>query len=129
MKTISFYGPCAASGEVTLVSQQISEPFRVVGSRCKFADGCGNKVRLEFLVAPDGDAPASGRPNGASILADYGQVPYVCGNDEEIILHHDVEVPEGNSWVKVYAVNLDFFAHDVLAQVFIEPMPRKEGVT
>jgi len=129
MKTVSFFGTCALRGELTLVSAQVSSPFRLVGSRLKFADGCGNQMRVEIVIGPDSDAPSSGRPNGTSVLSDYGQVRYVVGNDEVVVLHHDVVVSESPAWLKIYADNTDWYEHDVLVQLFIQPLARKEAVT
>lgn len=125
LKTVSFYGSCAAGSVVTLCSQPITHPFRVKKIRAKFADGCVNAMRVEFILAGDKHAPATGRPNGISILSDYGQVDYVVGNNEVVELQHEVDVREGNTYVKVYADNRDFNAHDVLAQITIDSVERR----
>lgn len=125
MKTVSFYGTCAARSVLTLCSKPITHPYVTRKIRAKFADGCENLMRLEFMIAPDDETPATGKPNGSSLLADYGQVEYVVGNDEVIEMSHDVEVPEGNSFVKVYADNRDYYPHDVLVQIAIESLERR----
>lgn len=125
LKTVSFYGNCAARSVLTLVSKPITHPYRTVGIRAKFAEGCENLMRLEFMIAADAEAPGTGKPSGSSLLADYGQVEYVAGNDEVVMMSHEVEVPEGNSYVKVYADNEDYYAHDVVVQIAIESMERK----
>lgn len=124
-KTVSFYGTCGARDVLTLVSQPITHPFVTRRVRVKFADGCVNVVKVEVLIAADAEAPASGRPNGTSLLDDYGQVRYVVGNSEVVVLEHEVEVPHGNSYIKVYADNRDYYAHDVLVQVMIDSMERR----
>ena len=125
MKTVSFYGECAARSVLTLVSNPITHPFRTKKMRVKFADGCVNEVQIEIMVSPDNEAPATGRPNGSSLLQDYGQVRYLVGNDEVVEIEHDVEVPEGNWFVKVFADNGDFNPHDILVQVTIESVERR----
>lgn len=124
-KTVSFYGTCSSRSELTLVSEPITHPFRVKKIRAKFAGGCENKVRLEFVLAADNDAPVTGRPNGSSLLADYGQVSYLVGNDEVVVLEHEVDSREGNAYVKVYAFNGDWYDHDVLVQITIETLERR----
>lgn len=110
---------------MTLCSEPITHPYVTRKVRIKFADGCDNEMRVEVLLSSDDSTPASGRPSGSSIFADYGQVEYVVGNDEVVEVSHEVEVPEGNSFVKVYADNRDFYVHALLAQVTIESIERR----
>lgn len=125
LKTVSFYGSCGARSEVTLCSKPITHPYRTKKIRVKFANGCENLMQLQFMIGADDETPASGKPSGSSLLADYGQVEYVVGNDEVVVMSHEVEVPEGNSYIKVYADNGDYYAHDVVVQIAIESLERR----
>lgn len=126
LKTISFFGVCLARSEKTLVSAPISRAYKVKKLRASFPDGVNNLMGLEVFLGADSDAPESGKPGGASVLADYGQVSYVTGNDEQVVMEHEVEVEGGNSFVKVYANNTDYHDHSVNVQVTIDTVTGRE---
>lgn len=126
MKTVSFFGECAARTTKVLVSQPISHPYEVTGIRASFSNGCFNLLRLEVFISNDGDAASSGKPSGTSVLSDYGQVDYVVGNDEQVNMLHNVLVDHGGSWLKVYADNRGYEAQDVSVQITILPLERGE---
>jgi len=125
MKTVSFYGTCSARSTLVLVSQRITHEYEVKKIRASFANGCFNQVRLEFLVAPDDHAPSSGSPSGVSMLDDYGQVKFVVGNDEDVVMEHSLVVDYGGSFLKVYADNRAYTDEDVVVQMTIEDVERR----
>lgn len=120
MKTVSFYGSCDARSSLVLVSPRITRPYHVIKIHAKFPGGANNLLKLRFYESPDDHAPASGAPSGVSLLADYGQVDYVVGDDDSKRLEHHLVVDTGGSFLKVYAVNDDFYEHDVDVQIMIE---------
>ncbi len=124
MKIVPFHGTCAAGSSVVLVSPRITTPFMLKNIAARFAQGCNNTLALRFFVGNDGDAPATGPPNGSSILKDYGQVDYIVGNDDSKNMEHDLEVHESGSYLKVYALNTDAFDHTVDVQLTIEEKER-----
>lgn len=107
-----------------MASPRITHPYSVRGIDAKFASGCENLMSLRFYTSADDQAPTSGAPSGVSILADYGQVDYVVGDNDAKHLVHDVMVAEGGSFLKVYADNDDYFDHDVDVQMTIEEVER-----
>jgi hypothetical protein len=119
-KTLSFYGTCLARAELTLVSKRIGTSYTVRWIRVSFPAGSMNLLAVRLYLAPDEEAPASGEPSGVSLLRDYGQVDYLVGEQEQKVIEHVVAVTEGGTWLKVYAVNSDFFDHAVDVQVGIE---------
>jgi len=125
MKTVAFYGTVSANSEVTLVSPRIATPFCVRRILVCFAPGCENLVFLRFFYSLGSDAPSSGAPSGVNILSDYGQVDYIVGDDVLKDLEHEVEVPGGGAYLKVYADNDDAYPHSIDVQMFIEPLPRR----
>jgi hypothetical protein len=125
MKTVSFYGSCPASSELTLVSPLISHPFEIKRIKARFTQGSNNLMKLKFFISPDSDAPASGEPNGMNLLADYGQVDYIVGNNDTKEIEHNVVQPEGNYTLKVYANNEDTFEHDIDVQMTIKELERR----
>lgn len=124
MKTVSFNDSCAARSTVVLCTPKITHPYRVRSIHCRFPVGCINAVKLRFYVSADDDVPASGAPNGMSMLMEYGQVDYVVGDGDSKNMEHDVKVAESNTWLKVFAENSDYFAHQVDVQMRIEPLER-----
>jgi hypothetical protein len=124
MKTVSFFGTCTASSTKVLVSKHIGHPYEVKRISARFANGCNNLITNEFYISPDSDAPSTGKPNGISLLKDYGQVDYVTGNDDTKKMEHDVEMPESGSYLKVYADNSDTFDHSIDVQIEIEEKRR-----
>ena len=125
LKTVSFYGICLANSELTLVGDVIGHPFQLRRIRCKFAAGVANEMRLRFILSEDDDAPAIGQPSGVSVLLDYGQVDFVTGEDEVILMDHEVDVAIANSWLKVHADNRDFNDHAVNVQLTIDTLMRR----
>ena len=125
IKTVAFAGTVAARSSQVLVSKRIGTGFGLRRIHATFPPGCINLVYLRFYISPDDDAPASGHPTGVSVLRDYGQVDYVIGDDQKKELEHHVEQPEGGYYMKVYAVNDDYYAHAVDVQMFIELLERE----
>jgi hypothetical protein len=80
---------------------------------------------VSFYIAPDVQAPSSGKPSGVSLLQDYGGVDSVRGEGVQIVLNHEIEVRQGGSCLKVYAVNDDYYDHSV--DVDVEIQVEQEG--
>lgn len=125
MKTVSFFGLCPARSTFVLVSQLITHPYLLRRVRASFSEGCYNLLRLEFLISSDDEAPSTGKPSGSSILSDYGQVDFIVGNSEVVDMGHEVEVPQGGSYLKIYADNRGYKAQDISVQMFLAPIERK----
>ncbi len=126
MKTVSFHGVCSARASKVLVSKPITTGYIISEIHATFALGCVNKLRLEFLISSDDDAPTTGKPLGQSVLADYGQVAYVVGDNTKKVMAHNVESDSGGTWLKVYAVNDDFYDHDIDVQIIINEVKRSD---
>ena len=124
MKTASFNGMCLSRSSKVLVTKRISHPFRVVAIHCRFPRGCENKLKLRFYVSDDDDAPTTGAPNGVSLLMEYGQIDYIIGDGDSKDMRHEVDVPHANSWLKVYAENDDYYAHEIDVQITLEQKER-----
>ena len=125
MKTVSFNGSCSARSTLVLCTKEIKHPYKVTRVHCRFPVGCVNLVKLRFYISPDPSTPSSGAPSGVSMLREYGQVDYVVGDGDSKDLDHEVEMPEAGSWLKVYADNEDYSAHQVDVQITIEPKERR----
>ena len=124
MKTVSFSGSCLARAEKVLVTPRITYPYTVKRIHCRFPVGTINLLLLRFFVSKDDDAPSSGAPNGYSMLRELGQVDYIRGEADEKTLEHEVEVEGEGTYLKVYAVNDDYYNHDIDVQMTIEPRER-----
>jgi hypothetical protein len=120
LKTIAFFGSCPARGEVVLASRCIVYPYRVERIACRFPPGCANLLRLRFLLAADGNVGTGAAVSGVSMLRENGQVDYVVGDDCSKTVDHEVEQPEGQTFLKVHAVNQDFDPHGVDVQITVE---------
>lgn len=125
MKTVSFFGTCSARSTKVLVSGRITHKYEIKKIRASFAAGCFNNLRLEFMVSADDSAPETGKPGGVSLLADYGQVEFVVGNDEDMVMEHSLVVDYGGSFIKVYADNLGYTDQDISVQITIEDIARR----
>lgn len=125
-KTVAFYGTVSARSGLTLVSDRIGHPYTVRRLMVTFAEGQQNLVLLRFFVSIDDAAPTTERPGGTNLLQEQGQVDYLVGDGVHKTLNHTLRVDEGNTWLKVYAVNDDFYDHAVDVQLEIdigEPEP------
>jgi len=126
MKTVSFSGTCLARAEKVLVTPRITYPYVVRKIHCRFPIGTANLLLLRFYVSRDKDAPSSGEPNGYSMLREHGQVDYIRGEGDEKDLEHEVKVAEGGTYLKVYAVNEDYYDHDIDVQMTIELVEKEQ---
>ena len=124
-KTISFFGTCTANSEKTLVSPRISTPYAVKTIIANFALNTNRTLQLDFYIAPDNDAPTSGRPSGMSLMREYGQIEYVVGDDEKKEFQHQAFSPTSPSWLKIYANNTDSFDHTIDCHITIQLLPRE----
>lgn len=120
IKTISFFGTCAANSSLVLSSPRISSPFTVKTIKASFALNTNRLLQLKFFTSPDPSCPTTGEPTGFNILEEYGQVDYIVGDDEQKILEHNAVVSTFPKWVKVYAVNTDGFEHTIDVLITIE---------
>ncbi len=120
MKTVSFYGVCAATATLTLVSRRINQAYTVKEIKCSFAPGADNMMTIRFFTAIDDQAPAAGPPSGTSMLQEHGQVDYVTGDDHIKNMKHEIEIKERGTYLKVYAANADAFEHSVDVQITID---------
>jgi hypothetical protein len=59
------------------------------------------------------------------MLREHGQVDYIVGDADQKDMEHEVEVAQGGSYLKVYAVNSDTFDHSIDVQMTIETMSRE----
>lgn len=122
--TASFHGTVAANSNLTLVSNRIDLPFTTRKIRAAFVAGANRLLRLSFFVSPDPDAPTTEPPGGSNVLAQLGPQRYIVGNDCIVDFHHELGSLESGKYLKVYAENLDAFAHTIDVQITIEIFTR-----
>lgn len=119
-KTLMFAGTCSARSVLTLVSQRITRRYRTRQITCRFPVGTLNLLTLTPYLSGDDEAPAAGAPAGIKLLQDYGQVASIRADGEQIVLDHMVSPDTAGSYLKIYAVNTDFYAHAVDVDITIE---------
>ena len=125
LKTVSFFGTASANSDSTLVCERISSPYEVQSISAHFALNTNRTLQLSFFISPDDNAPASGKPGGFNLLAEYGQVDYVTGDDDTKRLQNVASSQTSPSWIKVYAHNTDSFDHTIEVQITIKILPRE----
>lgn len=117
--TLVFNGSVAANSCVMLVSQRLMFPFATKEMRAHFALNTNKQLRIQFVISPDDSAPTSAPFTGHSILSTLGQVPYVVGDDETVIIPYHVLFPDIGLFLKIFADNRDSYEHSIDAQIFI----------
>ena len=117
--TIVFHGSVAANCIKTLVSQRLTFPFATREVRAHFALNTNKELRLEFYLSPDSSAPTSRPLTVRSLLSSLGEVPYIVGDDETVVVPYHVLVPDIGTYLKVLAENLDSYEHSIDAMVII----------
>ena len=122
--TIPFTSTVDANSEKTLVSKRIAFPFQVHKIIAAFALNTNHTLQLIPYVSRDPSAPSSGKPTGDSLLAPYGQVDYLTGDDEHEEHFNTTTYQEKGLFLKIYANNTDSFEHTIDAQIQIIPLPR-----
>lgn len=123
--TVPFSGTVLAGSTKVLSCPLITTPFEVLRIMTSFPLNTNRTVQQEFYISEDNDEPTSGKPSGINILAEYGQVGYVVGDDEQKILHTSAVQETGNSYLKVYANNTDSFSHTIDVIITIKILPRR----
>lgn len=117
--TLPYYGVVAANAVKTLVSGHLTYPFTTEEFRCHFALNTNKTLLIRFFVSPDDSEPTSLPVTGHSIFSPAGQVDYIVGDDETVIVKYRVEIPESGMFVKVVAENTDSYEHSIDACVQI----------
>jgi len=117
--TLVFNGVVAANSITTLVSQHLLFPFATRELRVHFALNTNKQLRIQFLVSPDNSASTSSHFTGHSLLSTLGQVPYVVGDDETVVIPYHVLIPDVGMYLKIHADNRDSYEHSIDAQIFI----------
>jgi hypothetical protein len=125
-KAIPFYGTCAARSELTLVSGRIGTAYTLAHIRARFAAGCQNLLKLRIYADESQAAPTTGPPSGMSLLRDYSPIDYLVGDDDTKDIDHQAPVAERGTWLKIYAVNDDWYDHAVDVQLTIDIPARGE---
>ena len=120
--TCSFFGTVSAVAEQILVSKRIGYAFKTSSIVCSFPVGTNRLVNLQFFVSPDPTDPVSGRTSGSNILEALGNVDYITGDGEQKTFSHEIVYNNTPNWLKVRAVNSDFFDHTVDVQWTIIPL-------
>ena len=115
--TIPFKGTCLANSTKVLVSKRITFPFRVEKITASFALNCNHTLQISPIVSPDQEAPATEKPTGSNLLAPYGQVNYLSGDDEQEVHINQTIVTQTGMYLKIYANNIDAFDHTIDAQI------------
>jgi len=118
----SFYSSVAAAERKTLVSKRIGFPYIIKSIRIKYALGHNSLVQHEFFVSEDDEAPTAVIPSGTNILAQYGNVSYVCGDDDVEILDDNTIVDTMGTWLKVHAYNTDTYVHTINVRITIDDL-------
>jgi len=117
---ISLQGSVVASSRNTLVSQRIGFPYQITHIRVKYALGHNGLVQHSFFVSNDAAAPTGGIPSGQNVLAQYGNVDYVRGDDDITDMDDETIVARMPTWVKVHAYNIDTVIHTINVLITIE---------
>lgn len=126
-KTIIFHGTCPASSNLTLCSNRISRPFKLLSINASFALNTNRLLKLYFYASFDPSTPSDSHPLGTNVLSEHSPTPYLVGDDDRKVLSHSWLVPESGSYLKVFAVNSDTFPHAIDAQCEIEELTSKEA--
>lgn len=113
LHVLSFYGSVTTLARVTLVSKRLGFPYIVKNIRVKFALGHVGSVQHSFFVSDDDAAPTADIPSGTNILAQYGPVSYVVGDDDVLDMQDQTIVDRMGTWFKVHAYNGDTATHTI----------------
>lgn len=119
---LSFYGTVGIGAVNTFVSQGLRFPYVIERIRVKFALGHIGLVQHRFFVSPDSDVVVAGVPNGLNILAQYGNVDYVLGDDDVMEMYDQTVVNEAGTWLKVCVYNADAVAHTINVLITIDDL-------
>jgi len=117
---LSFQGSVTAGARATLVSVRLGFPYQIKHIRVKFALGQVGAVQHTFYVSNDDAAPTTTIPSGQNVLAQYGNVDYVRGDDDVLDMDDETYVARMPTWLKVHAYNGDTATHTINALITIE---------
>lgn len=129
LHTLSFYGSVTTGARVTLVSKRIGMPYVVTGIRVKYALGHVGTVQHSFFISDDPEAPTAGIPSGTNLLAQYGSVDYVVGDDDVSDIQDNTIMDRMGTWVKVHAYNTDTATHTINVLITIDDLRPHPAMT
>jgi len=118
--SLLFHDIVDANSEKTLSSDIIRFPFRTLTFRIKFTTNNPMMTRIKLFLSGDPTCPTTGEPTGTNLFAGYGATTYITGHNETVYLDHEIEIPERNTYIKMYALNNDTLEQDMLAIITIE---------
>lgn len=122
-KSITFAGTAAARAQTTLVSKAIDRPFDLAEITVRFPAGAQQLLAIEVWVSPDDDAPSTGHPTGVNALQDYSQAAYLRGDGDQVVLRHELHIPDAGMYLKLVTTNADWYAHAIDADIEIRIDP------
>jgi len=113
LHVLSFYGSVTAGARATFVSKRLGFPYIVKNIRVKFALGHVGLVQHKFFISDDDAAPTAEIPSGTNILAQWGSVSYVVGDDDVLDIQDQTIVDHMGTWFKVHVYNTDTATHTI----------------
>ena len=126
IKTVALLGTAASRAQTTLVSRRIDVPFVVQEITLRFPPGAQNLLSLALWLSPDDEAPTTGDPTGTNLLQEYSQATAIRGDAIQITLRHHAHTDVAGMYLKVVAVNDDWYDHAIDAAIEIAVADLKE---
>jgi hypothetical protein len=118
--TIPFRGGVSASSNRVLVSNRIDSPYRTKSFHIKFELNTQRTVRLRFFMGEDSDDTFANVERQNDLFRQLAQDSEFAGDDQDIDLQHEVQIPQRGTFLKVLAENDDLVDHFFDAQITIE---------
>lgn len=118
--TVPFRGSVTAGSNTVLVSEPINSPYRTKSFHLKFELNTARTVRVRFFMGEDSSAVLASVERQTDLFRQLAQNSEFVGDDQDIDLSHEVEVPQRGTFLKVLAINDDGFTHAFDAQVTVE---------
>lgn len=104
----------------TLKSQHLQRTYTIKKARVHFALGQERLVRIRIIASIDDSIPTDQVPYGTNVLVQYTEKEYLVGNDTIIELELDYRVDTRSSWIKLHAVNNDYYRHSIIAEIILD---------
>jgi len=119
-QTIPFRGTVTAGSSAVLVSEKIARPFKTTRFWVQFELNVARTVDVRFFKRNSSSSSSPTIVQETDLFAQLGQTSKFRGDDQPLIMNHEVVVRDASAFLKVFIENTDGFDHMVEASVEVE---------
>lgn len=119
---IPFAGAVAGTSWLTLVTNRITYPFRILRAKMVFGQNANNLVQHYWLISTNSSTSITGVPSGDNIFSREAPVGYFAGHLTVRIADANLEYRETGLYVKLVTYNGNAAAYNLDCSLVIQEL-------